>query len=98
MSAYYITEVEVHDPTPYAEYSRRVPEMVAKHGGRYLVRGGVVTPVFGGWKPRRLVVLEFPSAEHINEWLNSPEYQEVIPLRERATTTKSLIVEGIPPA
>ncbi len=98
MAAYYIIEVEVHDPTPYAEYSRRVPEMVEKHGGRYLVRGGVVSPVFGGWKPKRLVVLEFPSTDSIREWLDSPEYQEVAPLREQSTTSKSLIVEGIPPA
>ncbi len=94
MAAYFIVEIEVHDPVPYAEYLRLVPPLVAKHGGRYLVRGGEVTPVFGGWEPKRLVVIEFPSAAHIRAWLGSPEYREVAPYRERSTSTKAIIVEG----
>jgi len=40
MSAYVIIESKVKNPEKYQQYILLVPEIVAKHGGRYLVRGG----------------------------------------------------------
>ena len=34
MPAYVIGEVEITDPQAYQEYAKRVPEAIAKHGGR----------------------------------------------------------------
>ena len=40
MTAYIIVEAEIHDPEKFAAYARVVPDIVAKHGGEYLVLGG----------------------------------------------------------
>lgn len=45
MTVYMIIEVEVKDPDLYAEYVDQVPAVIARYGGRYLVRGGKVTPL-----------------------------------------------------
>jgi N-acetylglutamate synthase len=94
MPVYMIIEIQVNDPGPYAEYVRRVPAIVERYGGRYLARGGTVTPIFGDWHPQRLIVIEFPSLDHLQRWQSSPEYQALAPLRERSTITRAIAIEG----
>jgi tripartite-type tricarboxylate transporter receptor subunit TctC len=45
MAAYLIANIEVHDPEGFARYGALVAPMVARFGGRYLVRGGKLTPL-----------------------------------------------------
>jgi Domain of unknown function (DUF1330) len=40
MAGYLIVRIKVKDPKSYEEYKKLAQEAVAKHGGRYLVRGG----------------------------------------------------------
>lgn len=94
MSVYMIIEIEVIDADTYAEYMEKVPATVEKYGGRYIVRGGAVTPLTGGWRPERIIVLEFPSAEQMQRWNFSPEYLELAPLRSRSAKTRAIAVEG----
>ena len=63
MPAYIIADIEVSDPTRYEEYRKIAPAAIAKHGGRYLARGGQSAVLEGDWRPGRLVILEFPSLE-----------------------------------
>lgn len=94
MPVYMVIEIEVHDPQTYAEYMDRVPETVAKYGGRYVVRGGQVIPLTGDWTPQRIIIVEFPTFEQMWTWNSSPEYQELAPLRIRSTTTRAIALEG----
>jgi len=40
MPAYYIAEHIITDPAKFEEYRVKVGPMIAKHGGRYLTKGG----------------------------------------------------------
>ncbi len=95
MSAYVIGEIEVTDPTVYEEYRRRVLPVITQYGGAFIVRAGNVEPLEGGWTPKRVVVIEFPSMQQANEWYNSPEYAPLIKLRQQAATGKLIVVEGV---
>ncbi len=95
MSVYMIIDVEVTDPDTYAKYVEKVPSVVQKFGGRYLARGSHVTVLAGDWRPERIILLEFPSARHIQQWLTSPEYAPLAALREKSTRTKTILVEGL---
>ncbi len=44
--------------------------------------------------PARTVVIEFPTLERIEEFFNSPEYQEAKEFRKGAATARFLAVEG----
>lgn len=98
MPVYMIVEIEIKDQERYAEYVKRVPEVVAKYGGRYLARGGHVTPLSGNWDPQRIVLIEFETMERLRECFGSPEYIELAPLRERSTVGKSIVVQGCSPS
>ena len=95
MAAYMIVELTVNDPEGFARYRDMVPPTVAAYGGTYLARGGTITPLEGDWNPTRITVLEFPTAEQAKAWWDSPEYAEARDLRQRTTTTKMIVVEGV---
>jgi Uncharacterized conserved protein len=94
MSAYVIGEIEVTDAAVYEDYRKQVAATVQNHGGRFVVRGGKVEALEGGWAPKRLVVLEFPSMEQAQKWYRSSEYAPLITLRQRASRGKLILVEG----
>jgi len=94
MSAYLIVDITIHDPERYQDYVRQVPACIEKHRGKYLVRGGEAEVKEGDWHPHRLVVLEFPSRERANAFLEDPEYQPVAAIRHAAATTNAVVVEG----
>jgi len=94
MSAYLIGEIEVTDPVAYEEYRKQVLAVVTQYGGKFLVRGGKVDPKEGGWAPRRVVLLEFPSMAQAQKWYASAEYAPLIKLRQKASKGKLILVEG----
>ena len=94
MTAYVIAEIEVTDQASYDEYRKQVPATVEKHGGRFVVRGGKVEALEGGWAPKRLVLLEFPTMQKALGWYRSSEYAPLIKLRQRASRGKLIAVEG----
>lgn len=95
LSIYMIIESQVRDAALYGQYVQLVAPIVERYGGRYLVRGGKVTPLGSGWNPERMVILEFPAEENVRQWLSSPEYQKIAPLREQGATTRAVLLEGI---
>ena len=94
MATYVIGEIEVTDQAAYEDYRKQVLAVVTKYGGRFIVRGGKVAALEGGWSPKRLVVLEFPSMEQAQKWYRSPEYAPLIKLRQKASKGRIIIVEG----
>ena len=94
MAAYVIGEVDVMDPAAYEEYRKQVGAVVTKYGGRFIARGGKVEALEGGWSPKRLVLLEFPSMEQALKWYRSPEYAPLIKLRQKASRGRLVAMEG----
>ena len=94
MSAYVLVEVTVTNPEPYAAYRDLAGASVARHGGRFIVRGGAITPLENGWNPQRLVVIEFADVDAAKAWYFSADYQEALQVRLANSTSKALIVAG----
>lgn len=94
MAAYVIGEIDVTDAALYDDYRKQVLATVEKFGGRFVVRGGKVETLEGGWAPKRIVVLEFPSLEQAQKWYRSAEYAPLIKLRQKASRGRLIAVEG----
>jgi uncharacterized protein (DUF1330 family) len=95
MAAYVVAEIDITDSKAYEEYRAQVPAVIAKYGGRYLARGGKIEPLEGGWEPKRLAVLEFPSMDQAMKFYRSDDYAPLIKLRQRASRGKLIVVEGL---
>jgi uncharacterized protein (DUF1330 family) len=93
--AYVIASVRsAHDQEALVEYRRRNSEAVAAHGGRFLARGGAIEVLEGEWDPQRVVVMEFDDIETARRWYASDAYQAAIAIRQGASETDIIIVEG----
>lgn len=95
MPAYVINDMEITDPQRFEEYKRLSPPTVAAYGGRFLARGGELSALEGDWRPRRLVVLEFPDMAQAQAWLDSPEYAPARRLRQLSANSRMVMVEGV---
>ncbi len=95
MAAYIIAEVEITDPAAYEDYRKQAPGVIAAFGGRYLARGGAAELLEGQGEPKRLVILEFPSAAQLRSFYHSPDYQKLVAMRQRAATSRLVAVEGL---
>jgi len=96
MTVYVLFDIDIHDDDRYARYKAEVPALIAKHGGEYLARGGNFMVLAGDWRPTRLVMFRFPSADGLSAFMADPDYQELKALREETTTLRNLLViEGI---
>jgi uncharacterized protein (DUF1330 family) len=93
---YLVVECKVSDPVAYERYKALAAPAIAAHGGRYLVRGGAVEVLEGGWRPpERLVIVEFDSVEQARKFYDSPEYRAAREARKDAASMNMLVVEGL---
>ena len=95
MAAYVIAHIDVKDPVRYEDYKKMSPVSIGKYGGRFIARGGAVEVLEGTWAPKRLVLLEFPSAEAARRWYESEDYAPAKALRQATSTGDLVIVEGV---
>jgi len=95
VAAYLIVDNVITDPKSYDEYRRQAVPLVARFGGRFLIRGGPISRLEGSWKPQRLILIEFPSMEALQAWYDSPEYAPMLALRQAASSGSVIAVGGV---
>jgi uncharacterized protein (DUF1330 family) len=95
MAAYVIVHVEVTKPAEYEEYKKISGSSITAYGGRFLARGGATEVLEGHWQPKRLVIVEFPSADVARTWWASPEYAPAKALRNATANSELVLLEGV---
>jgi uncharacterized protein (DUF1330 family) len=94
---YIIAEIEVIDPAALKEYAAKAPEIMASHGGHYVVRGGKIEALEGEPLKGGIVIIGFDSVEKAREWYDSPDYKAIRGFRQSATHSRLLLAEGVAP-
>ena len=96
MSAYIIVRVDIEDWDAYGEYMLHTPRVVAKFGGRFIARGGDMQTLEGPEESLRLVLIEFPSLQHAEDFYESDEYSEIKQIRADAGEAQFVAIDGYP--
>ena len=66
-------------------YSSQAPAIATKHGGVRIASYTVESAINSEEKPAAIAVFSFPNREAVQDLLiNDPDYQQLIPLREKA--------------
>jgi uncharacterized protein (DUF1330 family) len=95
MPAYWVARAKINDPLEYKKYTDRVPEILAKYGGKVLARGGRYQIMEGPDKFHRFVVIEFPTFEQGVACFTSREYDDAAVFRRNgAGEVETILVEG----
>jgi uncharacterized protein (DUF1330 family) len=97
MSAYIISDVTIKDGAAIGLYRQRAAASITQHGGRYLVRGGEIEVLEGAWRPRAIIIAEFPDMERARSWYRSAEYASALALRDEALSRNLILVDGVAP-
>lgn len=88
MALYALNLFDLADNDLYRQYSRRSVNAVSKHGGRVVALGKLsgTQESEPGVDPRQAMVLvEWPSRESFQAFLDDPEHADLHPLREDGT-------------
>ena len=96
MPAYVIADVrDARDQDALVEYRRGNTKSVARHGGRFVVRGGEMEVLEGDWDTRRIVLIEFPHMAAARGWYESEDYAPLKALRQSASDTNIILIDGV---
>lgn len=90
---YWIAHVDVIDADSYKLYIAANGKAFARHGGRFLVRGGTFDCPEGTARART-VVIEFPSLAAARDCYADPDYVEAARFRWNAALSDLIIIEG----
>jgi uncharacterized protein (DUF1330 family) len=94
MRGYLIANLDIHDQPTFQRYREEVVPLIARYGGRYIVRGGEVESLEGDLGFKQLIVLEFPTLDAARAFYHSPEYQPVKAIRLRSAASEVALVVG----
>ncbi|WP_405125004.1 DUF1330 domain-containing protein [Ralstonia pseudosolanacearum] len=93
--AYMISEIHITDPEAIKPYRDHVEATFKPYGGRFIVRGGTMDLREGTDSNGRIVIIKFDSLAQAQAWYASPEYQAILPSRQRAGVSRLYFVEGL---
>ncbi|NIM71394.1 MAG: DUF1330 domain-containing protein [Xanthomonadales bacterium] len=98
MAAYMIVTALIHDRERFIEeYGKHAAELVARHGGRYLLLGPGARLLEGDFGAgASMVISEWPDAETALQFWNSPEYTTLKQRREGLADCQVLLIEAPP--
>ena len=96
MPALFIIQAQL-SPDPefmarYKQYQAQVQPLMAVHGGKVLAIGRDLEVMEGHHDGQRLIVMEFPSMDHLKAFWQSKEYDQIKPLRENGAQVQAWAV------
>ena len=95
-AAHLIFEVDIRDIGQYQELMKKTNSTVEGASGKYLARGGAHKVDRGAWQPRRIVLLEFPSATPFESYYNGSVYRGFMPILDASSSARLVSMESLP--
>ena len=95
MPAMLIATVRVDDPETYRRYAERTGDIIARYGGRFVVRGGDVRTLEGETFTDRLVIVEFPDMASLDAMYRSRDYREAMQFRLASAESRFIACETL---
>jgi uncharacterized protein (DUF1330 family) len=95
--AFVVVQIAINDRDEYRQYETAGhQEIFDRFSGKVVGIDEDVDIVEGSWPFTRTVIIEFPSKELARAWYDSDDYQAVVGLRHRSTTSNLVMVSGYP--
>ena len=96
MSVFIIACVTINpdEPDAYRVYLETTAPLLERAGATISQHFGVSDVVVGNKPAESVMIVEYPNLEAVHDLFDSPEYNSIIPLRDRAFSTYSVSVIG----
>jgi uncharacterized protein (DUF1330 family) len=94
--AYVIAELDIKDAARFdKEYVPPAAKAVIDGGGKYIVRGGTIVPMFGEPPKPRVLVMMFPSMDQAKATFESPAFKAAKQVGDKYANFRVYAVEGL---
>lgn len=94
--AYLVIDINIKDEERFEkEYVSKVIPLVQTFGGVPIVSDDQPHPLEGAWRPKRIVILQFPSKDQLLKFFNSPEYGPYKLIRQANSEGTAIAVDAI---
>ena len=90
-----VTIKKILDQKKFDEYAEKVRPILQNYSGRWVAIEPEHLVKAGAWPYLRTVIVEFPSIKHAQQWYDSPEYGEIIPLRQQAIDANIVMLRSL---
>ena len=84
MAAYLIGHITIKDHTSWQIYVEGVRSSLLPYEAEIIFRGRLFRVLAGKHQYENTVVIRFPDQDTLQNWYQSKEYQELIPIRDKA--------------
>ena len=84
MPAYLIGQITIKNQDKWNAYVKGVGRSITPFGAEIIFRGRRAKVLAGDHPHDHTVVIKFADQATLQEWFNSPAYQELIPIRDEA--------------
>ena len=96
MPAYVIGQMQIHNRDWMEEYFGQIPEVVSRHAGRFMVRGGDPERLEGESDlPDAAFIIAFPDREHAQAFWRSDDFQRLARLRRSGYSLNAILVDAL---
>ena len=92
--AYMIAKLTVTDAAAYNNYRAGFGNVFQQYGGEILAASAEPTVLEGEWEASVTVIIRFDSRTEALEWYNSDGYQELVRIRQSASTGEFILIDG----
>ena len=93
MAAYFVVQFTIHDPELFEGYAIKSRETIREFGGEVIARGAAEL-LHGESEFGLGAVLRFPDRDAALQWYRSNGYQSLVPIRDRAASTRFELYDG----
>jgi uncharacterized protein (DUF1330 family) len=94
MPHFFIAQIKIQDPAEYEKYLDGFDEVFDRYNGTVLAVDDNPVVLEGAWPLPRTVIIRFEREEEFYAWYNSPEYQRLMAIRQRAAEGNIVLVKG----
>lgn len=98
MSVCVIVQGKIENRGLLDQYVAKVMPTIESHHGRVVAFDEQPEVIEGPIEHPRTVVLEFPSMTAFHAWYDSPEYQEILPLRLKSVRGTLIVAKDFTPS
>jgi uncharacterized protein (DUF1330 family) len=84
MAAYLIGHITVKDAELWEKYVEGVGKSLEPYKAEIIFRGKRLKVLAGEHLHANTVVIQFPDQKYLLDWYNSKQYQDLIPIRDKA--------------
>ena len=92
--AYLLAKLTITDQEAYGAYRAGFGDVFQQYGGEILAVSTEPAVLEGEWEATTTVLIRFDSRAEALEWYNSDDYQELIRIRQSASSGDFILMDG----